>query len=98
MAKSKVTITVDKERVTEAIRLTGAASSSAAIDLALRALIKNARAAHDVTAYLAHPQTPSEQALSTRTPNRSDLDDDVDWEAEFAPVSSHAVSSTTTEA
>jgi Arc/MetJ family transcription regulator len=84
MAKSKATITLDKETVAEAIRLTGAASSSAAIDLALRELIRHARAANDAALYRALPSTIVERQLAAQSHSWADLRDDVDWDAEFA--------------
>jgi Arc/MetJ family transcription regulator len=83
MAKDKATITVDREQVREARRLTGAPTTSAAIDLALRELIRNARLRNDLKAYEAFPQGVDEHALAALKPDWAGLADDTDWEAEF---------------
>lgn len=84
MAKQKVTISLDRSRVEEVIRLTGAASTSAAIDLALRSLIRAERLRGDVDAYRLTGVTAEELALAQRSLNWSDLEDGTDWDAAFA--------------
>lgn len=81
MAREKVTITVDRARVAEAQRLAGASTTSATIDLALRALIRAERLRRDVAAYEAMPSTEEEIALARLTPGDADIADDIDWEA-----------------
>jgi uncharacterized membrane protein len=82
MSKEKVTITLDRECVDAVRSLTGAASTSAAIDLALRELIRAERLRRDVLAYTAVPPTDEEIALSrSTTQGWNDLIDDTDWEA-----------------
>jgi uncharacterized protein YhdP len=81
MAKEKVTITLDRRQVDEAIRLTGAASTSGAIELALRHLIQAERLASDLRAYELHPPTPFEKVLGELAQDWSDVADDTDWEA-----------------
>jgi len=81
MAKKKTTITVERHKVDEARRLTGAASTSAAIDLALDRLIRGERLRQDIAAYTGVPPSEEEVALATITPPWSDLTDDTDWEA-----------------
>jgi hypothetical protein len=81
MAKQKTTITVERRKVDEVRRLTGAASTSAAIDLALDRLIRSERLRNDIAAYTGTPPTEDEVALATITPPWSDLADDTDWEA-----------------
>jgi Arc/MetJ family transcription regulator len=81
MAKEKVTITLDRSRVDEVVRLTGAVSTSAAIDLALRHLIKAERLASDLRAYALHPPTAFEKAVGELPQNWSDIADDTDWDA-----------------
>lgn len=84
MAKQKTTITVERRKVDEARRLTGAASTSAAIDLALDRLIRGERLRHDIAAYTGTPPTEEEVALAAITPSRRDLTDETDWEALYA--------------
>ena len=80
MAKEKVTITLDRGQVNEVVRLTGAASTSAAIDLALRHLVRAERLASDLRAYALYPPTPFEKALGELAQDWSDLADDTDWD------------------
>jgi hypothetical protein len=84
MAKQKTTITVERRKVDEARRLTGAASTSAAIDLALDRLIRGERLRNDIAAYTGTPPTEEEVELAAITPPWSDLTDDTDWEALYA--------------
>jgi hypothetical protein len=84
MAKQKTTITVERRKVDEARRLTGAASTSAAIDLALDRLIRGERLRRDIAAYTGVPPTEEEVALAAITPPWSDLTDETDWEALYA--------------
>jgi len=81
MAKQKTTITVERRKVDEVQRLTGATSTSAAIDLALDRLIRTERLRRDIAAYTGAPPTEDEIALGTITPPWSDLADDTDWAA-----------------
>jgi hypothetical protein len=62
-------------------RLTGAASTSAAIDLALDRLIRSERLRRDITAYTGTPPTEAEVALAAITPSWSDLADETHWDA-----------------
>ena len=83
MAKQKVTITVDRAKVDEARRLTGAATTSAAIDTALTELVRRERLRRDLAAYAATPSTADELALAHGPVDRSDLADDTDWGAVY---------------
>ena len=76
MAKSKVTISVDPERLETARALTGS-NTSATIDAALRQFIASERARHDLAAYREHPPDP----VVGDWADYSALDDDADWEA-----------------
>ncbi|MEX2048725.1 MAG: type II toxin-antitoxin system VapB family antitoxin [Gemmatimonadota bacterium] len=84
MAKQKTTITVERWKVDEVQRLTGAASTSAAIDVALNWLIRAERLRRDIAAYAGAPPTEDEIALGTIAPSWSDLADDTDWAALYA--------------
>lgn len=84
MAKQKTTITVERRKVDEARRLTGASSTSAAIDLALDQLIRSERLRMDIAAYTGTPPTDDEIALATITPSWRDLADETDWDALYA--------------
>ena len=68
----------------EARRLAGAASTSAAIDLALDRLIRCERLRRDIAAYAGAPPTEEEVSLAAITPPWSDLADDTDWDAVYA--------------
>lgn len=81
MAKRKTTITVERHKVDEVRRLTGAASTSAAIDVALDRLIRTERLRKDLAAYAAAPPTDEEIALAAVTPSWDTLADDTDWDA-----------------
>jgi hypothetical protein len=83
MAKQKATITVDRDKLSEARALLGEASASAAIDVALSELIRRYRVLHDIEAYTRTPLTGEETALSHSIPDWSDLADDTDWDAEW---------------
>lgn len=79
--KQKITITVECRKVEEARRLTGATSTSAAIDIALDRLIRAERLRRDIAAYAATPPTGDEIALAAITPSWDALADDNDWDA-----------------
>jgi hypothetical protein len=81
MAREKATITLDRAKATEVQRLTGAGSTSEAIDLALTRLITIERLRRDVEAYTGRPLTDAETAVGD-LPVAFDLDDaDVDYDA-----------------
>ncbi len=80
MAKEKVTITLDRAKADAARNLVGAASTSEVVDIALERLVRAERLRLDVEAYRRAPQTFDEQAIAD-PPERTQLDDDVDWAA-----------------
>lgn len=80
MAREKVTITADREKLAEVTRVTGALSTSAAVDLALDELLRLDRIRRDVAAYRSTPPTSEELALGLATPANVDLADDTNWE------------------
>jgi acyl CoA:acetate/3-ketoacid CoA transferase alpha subunit len=84
MAKEKTTITVERHKVDEARRLTGARSTSAAIDVALDRLIRAERLRRDIAVYTGKPPTSEEMALAANAPPWDDLADDTDWDALYA--------------
>lgn len=83
MAKEKVTITVDRAKLSEARSVSGASSASAAIDVALSQLIHRQRLLNDVKAYVKTPPTAEEAALGTELLDWRDIADDTDWDAEW---------------
>ena len=83
MAREKATITVDREKLSEARAMLGAPSASAAIDVALSELIRRHRVRNDVQAYARTLPTPEETALALSSPDWDDLTDDTDWDAEW---------------
>jgi Bacterial antitoxin of type II TA system, VapB len=84
MAREKATITVDREKLSEARAMLGAPSASATIDVALSELIRRHRLLNDVKAYAGTPPTAEEAALGAASPDWDDLADDTDWDAEWA--------------
>ena len=81
MAKTKTTITVDRAKVDEARRLTGAPTTSAAIDVALSELIRSEHVRRDVAAYAAIPPSADEIALARSPVDWSEIADETDWDA-----------------
>ena len=85
MARSKATITVDRDLLHQVQGVVGRTSASDTIDLALRELLKAERIRRDIAAYGAAPPTADEIALTSYvTASHADLNDDTDWEALFA--------------
>lgn len=81
MAKHKTTITVERAKVEKVRRLTGTASTSAAIDVALDRLIRAERIRSDVAAYSAGPPTDAEVGIAEVRPSGDIVADDTDWDA-----------------
>lgn len=81
MTKKKTTITVEPHKLDEARRISGAASASAAIDVALDRMIRAERLRRDVAAYAGTPPTDEEIALAAITPSWETLADDTDWDS-----------------
>ncbi len=76
-------MTVDQRKVDEALRLVGATTTSAVIDISLDKLIRTERLRADVLAYTSQPPTDAEIALAATAPSWSDLADDTDWDSVF---------------
>ena len=83
MAKEKATITVDREKLSEARTMLGVTSASAAIDVALTELIRRIRLRSDLEAYARTPPTAEEAALGVASPDWDDLADDTDWDSDW---------------
>ena len=81
MAREKATITVDRAKLEQVRALTGAASASQAIDIALGQVIRLDRIRNDIAAYQKHPSSDEEIGLALLRPDWSDLDDVTDWDA-----------------
>jgi hypothetical protein len=84
MAKRRTTITVTREKVEEARRLSGAPSTSATIEIALDRLIRAERLRKDIVAYKMTPPDDAELAVAAATPPWDDLADETDWAALYA--------------
>ena len=85
MARDKATVTLDRDRVRNAMALTCERSMSDVIELALDRLIHAERLRRDLVAYGRTPPTPDELAL-VGLPMRLDLgDDDVDSRRALRP-------------
>jgi hypothetical protein len=81
MARSKATITLDREKARKAAALVGGRSLSEVIDVALERLIQAEQLRHDLAAYARQPLTDTELAIADLTVE-FDLDDDhVDYDA-----------------
>lgn len=74
---------MDREKAATARTLTGAASTSQAVDIALDALITREQLRRDLAAYRGMPQTIEELQLADQS-GYGDLDDDTDWERLYA--------------
>ncbi len=83
MAREKATITVDRQKLSEARAMLGVPSASAAIDVALSELIRRHRLRNDLKAYAGTPPNAEEAALGVASPDWDDLADDTDWDAEW---------------
>ena len=83
MAREKATITVDRQKLSEARAMLGVPSASAAIDVALSELIRRHRLRNDLKAYAGTPPNAAEAALGVASPDWDDLADDTDWDAEW---------------
>jgi hypothetical protein len=81
MAKSKATITLDREKLERAAAYVGVRSVSEVIDVALDRLIKAEQLRHDVEAYIKQPLTDEELAVVDMQVELDLGDDDVDYEA-----------------
>lgn len=75
-------MTVDREKLSEARSMLGVPSASAAIDVALLALIRRHRLRNDLMAYARTHPTAEGEALGVVSPDRDDLVDDTDWDDE----------------
>jgi hypothetical protein len=80
MARSKATVTLDRDRVEQARELVGAASMSEVIDLALERLIRAEQLRRDVAAYAARPLTDDELRIADMPVDFDLDDDDADYE------------------
>lgn len=82
MAKTKVTISLDRTKADQARALVAARSTSAVIDLALERLIDTERLRRDIAAYRRVPPTDSELRIG-RLGATNSLADETDWEAVY---------------
>ncbi len=83
MARNKATIMLDRDKAERARGLTGAASISDVVDVALERLIRAADLRRDIAAYRAAPLTDDDRAVGD-LPVAFDLDDeDVDYDAVY---------------
>lgn len=83
MAREKATITVDREKLSEARSMLGLTSASAAIDVALSELIRRHRLRSDLEAYERTPPTSEEAALAGVSPDWDALSDETDWGSDW---------------
>ena len=81
MARQKVTVTLDRDKVEEARILIGGRSMSEVLDVALDRLIRSERLRRDVEACTRHPQDQAELGLADLAVTFDLDDDDVDYDA-----------------
>jgi Bacterial antitoxin of type II TA system, VapB len=83
MVRRKATITLDRQKATDAMALLEMHTMSEVIDLALTRLIEAERLRRDVAAYGQTPPTDADIALA-EIPVTFDLDDaEVDYESDY---------------
>lgn len=80
MAKSKVTITLDREKADKARALVGASSTSEVIDMALDQLVRAEQLRSDIAIYRKVPSTQAEIDLALLA-DREGIADDTNWSA-----------------
>ena len=81
MARQKVTVTLDRDKVEEARILIGGRSMSEVLDVALDRLIRTERLRSDVEASTRHPQDQTEPGLADLAVTFDLDDDEVDYDA-----------------
>jgi hypothetical protein len=81
MARSKATITLDRDKAAKAASLIGSPSISDVIDVALERLIRAEQLRHDLTAYRQQPLTEKELAIADLSVEFDLADADVDYDA-----------------
>jgi len=81
MAKEKTTVTIDRAKVAAVQKLTGASSTSAAIDVALAEVLRADRIRRDVAAYADASPTDDERRWSHAPRSNAGIADDTDWAA-----------------
>ncbi len=79
MARRKATLTIDRAQLLRAQELTGPATMSDAVDLALTRLVRAEELRRDVAAYRSNP--PGDGELGDLAVTFDLADDDVDYDA-----------------
>ena len=79
MAKTKVSVTLDPEKMAQARLLFGTPSLSELIDVALSRLIVDELERRHVAGYVRHPPEAAEDAWGDAERDPSGIADDVDW-------------------
>lgn len=82
MARSRVTISVDRDKLAAAQAVIGTSSASATVDAALSEVLRRAQLRHDIEAYRRLPPTEDGMGLSRAHANWGDLADETDWDTE----------------
>ena len=81
MVRSKVTITLDREKAAKAATLIGGRSVSEVVDVALNRLIATEALRQDVAAYIGQPPDEDEWGLGELAVEFDLADQDVDYQA-----------------
>jgi len=79
MAKTKVSVTLDPEKLAQARGLLGAATLSEVLDVALGRLITDELERRHIAGYLRRPLGEDEDAWAAVERDPTDIADDVDW-------------------
>lgn len=86
MARSKATIMLDRHKAEAARQLTGAASISDVLDVALDRVLQTAQLRRDIAAYGVQPLSVEELAVADLAVEFDLADDDVDYDAIYGPT------------
>jgi len=81
MAKTKVSVTLDPDKVAQARGLLGAATLSHVLDVALDRLIVDELERRHVAAYVHRPPDEDDDAWANVERDPTEVADDVDWAA-----------------
>jgi len=88
MTKTKVSVTLDPEKVAQAREILGTPTLSELIDVALARLIESELEQRHVAGYLRLPPVSAEDAWADASRTGADIADDVDWAALYEETTS----------
>lgn len=79
MAKEKLSVTLDRAKLVRAQELTGVATVSALLDLAVTRLLTQELERRHIAGYQRHPQGKNDIAWAEIARDPTDIADDTDW-------------------